>query len=636
MDRAMKQLEKGVKRRLILVCVVLACGLSALSARLVYLQVAEHEKYSQAAVEHYRYREELPASRGQILDRNGDTLARNLTVYTVVADPNHLRDVNFAAVKGVAKQKGMRERAVRQNFPDEEIISSYYAHISDKLSELLRIPPGELNRTLKGKKHGDIILARDIEEDIAQEFREVMEENSIRGIYLRRSERRVYPSPLTLTHVIGFVQEVEKNNDRGRPVIELVGREGIEKVYDEKMTGTPGWRDIERDNRKNEIHAFRGEEQLPVAGKNVRLTIDMGLQTKLEEILQEAYTTLKPEKISSVWMDPHTGEVLAMASRPHFDLASRKGSRRNIAVSDMYEPGSTFKIVAASGALNEGIVTPNTEIFCYNGLYDKEGFELRDHAYYGDLSVEKILVKSSNIGAYLLGRQLNRQPFYNYMEAFGFGQPTGIELTGEIGGVIHPVSRWNQSSFSRMTMGYAVGVTPLQIATAYCAVANGGELLQPHIVKSVEDERGRAIERSQRTVVRRVISERTSRQMRVALSKVTGEGGTGTNAAIPGYDVCGKTGTAQKNIPGKGYAKGRYVVSFAGFFPADDPQVVGLVVVDDPHAEGVSLFGGTIAAPIWKEIALQVARIRAIPPKNAEVHRLAEMTKDDVLFEVSD
>ncbi len=633
MDQAMKKLEKGVKRRLILVCVLLTCGLSLLSARLVYLQVVDHERYAVAAADHYRVREELPASRGRILDREGKTLARNVTVYSVVADCMHLRDVDYAAVKGVAKMTGLREREVRQRYGREELINRYFAHISDKLSELLRMPSGDLHRLLESKSVGDIFLARDIEEDLAREFREVMAEQGIRGVYLRRNERRSYPNPLSLTHVIGYVQEVVKENEREKSVVELVGREGIEKVFDEHMRGTPGWRDIERDNRKQEIHAFRGEEQQPVSGRNVRLTIDMKLQAKVEEVLDQAYAQYTPEKISCVWMDPRSGEVLAMASRPHFDLASRKGSRRNIAISDMYEPGSTFKIVAAGGALNEGLMTPATQIFCYNGLYDREGFELKDHYPYGDLSFEGVLVKSSNIGAYLIGRQLNRQPFHDYIEAFGFGRPTGIELTSEIGGVVHPVKNWNQSSFSRMTMGYSVGVTPLQMATAYCAVANGGELLKPRVVMAVEDEHGRVVERPGREVVRRVMSERASKQLCQALLKVTGPGGTGTNAAIPGYEVAGKTGTAQKNIPGKGYAKGRYVVSFAGFLPADDPRIVGILVVDDPRAEGVSLYGGTIAAPIWQEMALDAVRIQGIAPKDAEIHRLAEINPEEILVE---
>jgi len=249
------------------------------------------------------------------------------------------------------------------------------------------------------------------------------------------------------------------------------------------------------------------------------------------------------------------------------------------------------------------------------------------------LTVEGVLVKSSNIGIYKIARQLNRGPFFQYLEDFGFGRPTGLEVSAETGGMLHPVSRWNQSSFSSMAMGYAVGVTPIQMATAYCAVANGGELLEPHVLRAVEDSRGRKLWSNPRKVVRRVISESASRSMRAALLKVTQTGGTGTNAALPGYDVAGKTGTAKKNFPGRGYIDGRYVVSFAGFLPANDPELVGLVVVDDPKASGVSLYGGTIAAPIWAKMATHAVRLRNIPPQNAEVHRLAEIDPSQIRME---
>lgn len=632
MDKAKLKLEKGVKNRLALVCLAFTCGLSLLSARLVYLQVVVHEKYAEAAADHYRYREELPASRGMIVDLNGDLLARNRTVYSVVVDCVHIRDIGYSSA-GVARKRGLQKREVRNRYSREEIFAQYVDHLSDTLSGILRRPKGELKRTLVDKERGEIVLDRDVDEDLAREYQDLMADNGIRGVYLRRGERRYYPSPLSLAHVIGYVQEVEEKNERGRTVKRLVGREGVEKVFDEVMTGTPGYRDVERDNRKQEIHAFRGEEQKPVDGKTIRLTINMGLQTKLEEVLDEAWERFTPEKIASVWMDPRTGEILAMASRPSFDLASRKGDRRHIAVSDQYEPGSTFKIVAAAGALNEGLVSPGTQIFCHNGLYEKDGIKLRDAGFYDHLSMEDVIMKSSNIGIYKLGLQLNRAPFHDYATRFGFGAPTGIELTSETGGALDSYRRWNPTDYSRIVMGYRVGVTPLQITNAYCVIANGGELLQPRILKSIESPDGRVLERTRPTAVRRVITERTARQMRQALLKVTGPGGTGTNAAIPGYDVCGKTGTAQKVIPGKGYASGRYVVSFAGFLPADDPELVGLVVVDDPRADGIKLYGGTIAAPIWKEFAIQATRLRGIPPADAEVHRLAEMEPDEVMLE---
>lgn len=614
MDRALMQLEKGVRRRLLVVCGAMACGLSGLSARLVWLQVVRHENYAEEASLHYSHREELPASRGSIVDRHGDLLARNQTVYSIVADCQHLRDFGITCV-ALGRQEQLGPRIIKQKYEPEEIVDRYLSLVVGHLARPLRMPEGELRRKLNSKESGEIVLAREIEEDEAQEFADLMAEHRIGGVYLRRGERRYYPSPLSLTHVIGYVDK------------DGVGKEGVEKVFDREMRGEPGYRYVERDRRQREIHAFRGDEKEPKDGNGIRLTIDMGLQVKVEEILDQVWEQYRPEKVTSIWMNPRTGEVLALANRPHFDLSTRQGSLRNVAVSDFYEPGSTFKIVAASAAFDRGVVTPQTEIFCHNGLYDEEGLKLKDHHPYGTLTAERVLAKSSNIGIYKMARQLNRAPFFEYIRGFGFGQATGIEVTAETGGMVHPVDDWNQSSFSSIAMGYAVGVTPIQMATAYCAVANGGELVQPHVLKSIEDSRGRTLWTHRRAVVRRVMGEETSRMMREALAKVTQEGGTGTHAAMAGYDVAGKTGTAKKNFPGRGYIEGRYVVSFAGFLPADDPQLVGLVVVDDPKAEGVTLYGGTIAAPIWARIANQAVRICGIAPRDVELARLAELNR---------
>lgn len=628
MDRAMAKLEKGMKRRLLFLCACLACGLSLLSARLVWVQVVTAEKYAIAATDHYSHREELPASRGPILDRNGDLLARNQTVYSVVADFQHLRDFGITTA-ALGKKEGVSPRLIKQRYEDlydEEsgelqLIIDYLLYASVTLSDPLRIPHGELNRKLKEKKAGEVILASNLEEDEARAIGEIIDEHRIGGVYLRRGERRYYPSPLSLTHVIGYVDKEGK------------GKEGIEKTYDEEMRGTDGFRLVERDRRQREIHAFRGDELAPVPGNGVRLTIDMSLQVKVEEVLDQVWAEYHPEKVTAIWMDPRNGEVLAMASRPHFDLSTRQGSKRNVAVSDYYEPGSTFKIVASSAAFDRGVVQPGTEIFCHNGAYDEHGLKLSDHHPYGWLTAEGVLAKSSNIGIYKIAMQLNRGPFYQYLRDFGFGSPTGIEVTAETGGLVHPIEKWNQSSFSSMAMGYAVAVTPIQMATAYCTLANGGELLKPRLVRSIVDARGRTLWTANREVVRRVMREETADTMRRALHKVTQEGGTGTNAAMPGYEVAGKTGTARKNFPGIGYKNGRYVVSFAGFLPADDPVLVGLVVVDDPVAPGMSLYGGTVAAPIWSQMAAQAVRILGIPPQNAEIHRLAEIDPDQILTE---
>lgn len=616
-------------------------GLSLLSARLVYVQVVDHEYYSLQAKAKYVHKETLTPSRGRILDRNGELLARNQTVYSLVVDCFQVRDMGVACL-ALAKEESERtgkpvsaramkrryERAIRigksMESRTDELQSLYLGRINEVLAPQLRVPKHELAKLLKSKDKGEIVLAKYIEDDFYRDLQDILDENRLGGIYLRKGERRFYPSPLALTHVMGYMGERDGEENVG--IYE--GKEGIEKVFNDAMTGTAGYRYIERDRKTREIHAFRGEEQLPVAGNNVRLTIDMGLQVMVEEKMEEAVEKFAPEKITTIWMDPRNGEVLAMASRPHFDLESRKGIRRNAAVSDTYEPGSTFKIVAYGAAYDKGLITPTSPIFCHWGKYNLEGFVLNDHHPYGELSAEMGFAKSSNISAYMVARGLNKDLFRHYISEFGFGKKTGIELTAESAGINSKVSAWNASSFSSKAMGYSVAVTPLQMITAMGVIANGGGYQAPTILKAVETQEGKVIQRPERKAQTRVISQRAASYMVRSMKKVMGEGGTGSKGAFPGYTIAAKTGTARKNVEGVGYVTGRYVVSFMGFFPADDPQLMGIVIVDDPHATGVNLYGGTIAGPIFAEMGKGAVKLLGITPDKPEELR-DELNKMD-------
>jgi len=613
-----------LKKRLLVVLSAITIALSVLSARLVYVQVVGHEKYTEAAESHYTHREVLPAKRGEVFSADGDRLARSQTVYSLVVDCHHIRDPLYACA-GVAEKKGVTPREIRRRYPYEEITSSYFAWIVANLARPLSIRSDDLSDRLKNKTAGEIVLARGIEEDQKRDLGEIMKHNRIGGIYFRREERRFYPSPLTLTQVVGYVGERKTEDEKGNEIFEIEGKEGVEKVFDREMSGEAGYRFIERDSRKREILAFRGDEKAPRAGNNIHLTINMGLQTAIEGVLDEVWDQYSPEKATAIWMNPKTGEILAMASRPHFDLATRKGTRRNIAVSDLYEPGSTFKIVGFGGAFDRRLVSLSTEINCHWGNYTAEGFTMGDHHDYGTLTVKQAVAKSSNIGAYMVARQLNRQPYLDYVRAFGFGQRTGIELTAENAGTVHPVDTWSQTSFSSTSIGYSTGVTPLQMVQAYAVIANGGILQPPTILKSIENPNRKAFHVPPRKPYRRVISERAADAVKEALMAVLEEGGTGTRAVMPGYKVAGKTGTAKKHVPGKGYVSGRYICSFAGFLPAEDPELVGLVIVDDPKATGMKLYGGTVAAPIFKQMAEKAVRVLGIAPQDAEEYRLAEM-----------
>jgi len=315
-----------------------------------------------------------------------------------------------------------------------------------------------------------------------------------------------------------------------------------------------------------------------------------------------------------------------MANRPNFDLNQRADAKpeemKNRAIIDMMEPGSTFKIVSAAAALNEHKVHPDTTIFCENGIWNFGGRPLHDHKPYGELSVRDVLVKSSNIGAAKLAISVGEQKFYEYIRRFGFGERTGIELPGEIAGVIRPPQAWSRISITRIPMGHEVGVTPLQMTCAMATIANGGKLVTPRIVKSVTAEDGRNVSTFSPVVLRQVISPETAAQIGNALRGVVSDRGTAAAAAVPGFNISGKTGTAQKVDPKGGYEHGKYVVTFSGYLPSEHPEFVGLVVLDDAHTATPELnYGGLVAGPIFSRVAEKAARYLNLEP-HEELGRL--------------
>lgn len=600
------------KSRLVVGCAALVITLSMLSVRLLQIETFQGDQLSAKARSHYEYREELPAQRGRIFDRSGELLARNQTVFSLVVDSQHLRDLGLASI-GLAKSEDVSSHAIRKKYLPQEIQSRYRDYVAESLSRVLREPKQELARKLKKKEVGPLVLAKGIEDDFANQLEELIESRSLNGIYLQKGQRRYYPSPLSLTQVIGFVDS------------EGVGASGVEKTFHEEMTGEPGFRYCERDSRRREIHAYRGLHVDPQPGRDVYLTIDMALQSVLERELDAVIDEYRPEKVTAIWMDPRNGEVLAMASRPHFDLSTREGIRgmdpvrRNIAITDLYQPGSTFKIVGYGGAFDRKLASPSMEVDCHMGNYDQEGFVLKDHHSYGRLTAEMAFAKSSNIGAYLVTRPLNKHIFHHYMGEFGFGKKTGIELNAESEGRIFPVSKWSATSFSSQVMGYEVAVTPLQMAMACSVVANRGILQPPTILKGLkENTRDAEILGGMRAPGRRIISEAAANQVMRCMVTAVGENGTGSNAAIPGYAVAGKTGTARKHVENVGYVSGRYIASFMGFLPAENPELVGLIVIDDPRLEGREVYGGSVAAPFFKRVAEDAVKILGIEPDRPE------------------
>lgn len=601
-------MDRGLKTRLVVGCFALVVILSALSVRLFHIEAFRSDALAAQAREHYEDRETLPARRGRIFDRSGELLARSQTVYTLEVDPYHLRDPLLACIALGARDKVSPQTVRRRHLP-EELAGHYREYVAETIATILDAPVHEIARQIREETGGAIVLARNIEDDFARQVEKVIDSRKLGGVMLRAGERRYYPSPMSLTQVIGYVDE------KG------VGVAGVEKVFEDEMRGTDGFRFCERDRSRREIRAYRGRQVDPVPGKDVYLSIDMGVQSIVERELDAVIDKFRPAKVTAIFLDPATGEILAMASRPHFDLSTRRGIRgqepvrRNPAVSDLYQPGSTFKIVGFGGAFDRGLADPSTEVDCHMGQFALDGFTLKDHHPYGRLTARVAFAKSSNIGAYLVARPLNKELFHHYVKQFGFGSKTGIELNAEHSGRVIPVERWSAPSFSSQVMGYEVSVTPMQMAMACSVIANDGVLVTPTILKGVkEDVRGAVLVKGPGRESRRVLSEKAAHQVMQCMMETMSEHGTGTKGDLPGYSVAGKTGTARKHVENVGYVDGLYVASFMGFLPAENPKLLGLIVIDEPKATGPMVYGGAVAAPVFQTIAAEAVKILGIEP----------------------
>src|SRR5438046_930138 len=515
------------RSRCALVCAAFIALFSIFSFRLVYLQVIKHDEYAGLAAEKHGYKQIIYAERGTILDANNEVLAHNIPVETVVADATHFNDAK-GVIDLVSKELGI---------PAE--------HLAEKLSSDRRY----------------IVIKREVPEALASALREKLRVRNLHGIYFEHDATRIYPNGSMLCHVIGFTD------------FEHHGIQGVEASMEEYLHGQDGYRFIEHNRAGQEIVSYRGQERAPRDGYQVHLTVDLGLQSIVEDEIDAAMKEYSPQKATIILMRPQTGEILAIANRPNFDLNLRSEAKpeqmKNRAIIDMMEPGSTFKIVAAAAALNEHKMRPDSKVFCENGLWNFGGSALHDHRAFGYLSVREVLIKSSNIGAAKLALSVGEQKFYEYIRRFGFGERTGIELPGEINGVIRPPQTWSKISITRIPMGHEVGVTPLQMTVAMAAIANGGKLITPRIVKSVTAADGKTISSLSPMVLRQVIAPETARQLSNALRGVVSDRGTAAAAAVPGFIIAGKTGTAQKVDPRGGYQKGKGRDSFPDRLPAE-------------------------------------------------------------------
>jgi cell division protein FtsI/penicillin-binding protein 2 len=610
----------------------LVLGLSGLSMRLVQIQLVDRQMYAASARKAFDRKETLVAIRGMIVDRHEVTLAKSIPVSTVYVDKNHLQDPKLASfglayfeassAPGWAEMDPTAQRrrinALRGEILASEdaevIVQKHLAYAIRLLHQPLGLRREELRARIETSKGTWVPVFKDLHSDDAEELRKIIADARIQGFEFQHSIKRVYHAPTFATHVTGVVGGTEVIDESGRKTYPIHGQFGIESAMEEFLAGRDGWREHRRDHRGLLIPGDSTSLMPPRSGLHVQLTLDLGLQAIVEEELDAALAEYNTKVGSVVMMDPKTGDVLAIASRPHFDLNLRNDIEQNqfnFSIQGVYEPGSTFKIVAAAAALDQGLVRPQTTIFCHHGVFTEGKLRVPDHHPYGNLTFEEVLSKSSNIGAYKLARQLGSKRFYDYVERFGFGAKTGILLSGESPGQVR--NSGNAVDFSRASYGYALNVTPLQMASAYCAIARDGRMMKPRVINALVHNDGTIVESFPPEIASEVMKPSTAAQMRAALEKVTQKGGTATLAAVPGFRVAGKTGTARKAKPG-GYYADRYTVSFAGFMPAQAPEFVCLVVIDDPRSATLKPSGGTMAAPTFQKIAARAAAHMNLQP----------------------
>ncbi len=503
--------------------------------------------------------------RGSILESSAlhNTLALNINLKDVCADPMTLQDHD--RVEATAR-----------------LMAEWFDLDVDALAERLSRP----NRRFE-------YIRRFVSEDEAERLRQ----QRLTGVFFRDAAARHYPLDSFLCHVVGFTN------------LEGVGSAGIEQSYNAWLTGAPGVREGRLDGGRRELPDRRIREVAPRSGADVILTIDQTAQHLLERALDAAMQQHAAKAAWAIVQRVRTGEILAMASRPAYDLNDfrtvTESQRLNRAIGVVFEPGSVMKAVVIAAAINEGLITPETVLDCENGMWNYAGRPLRDYRPHGRLTVADIIQKSSNIGTAKIALEIGDALLERYLRDFGFGAPLGVDLPGEEAGILHPSQRWSKISASRISIGQGVATTALQMLNAVNAIANDGFLMRPYVVREVRwADDGRMAYRAEPVVLGRPISAPTAAVMRAMLRRVTQPGGTGRAAAIDGLGVAGKTGTAQKPVAGR-YSDTDYMAAFVGFFPSESPEIGMIVVVDEPQPLHT---GGAVAAPIFRQIAEPLAR----------------------------
>ncbi len=559
---------KGFKMRLWLVTSFFALLGCAILARAAYLQVFQHTDLSARAVSQYQKSVYLSPTRGVIYDRRWREMSANVEAMSVYAEPPEIERTSQAA---------------------------------PRLAGALDLPVDRVERLLASRK-GFVWIKRQVTPREARSVKDL----KIKGIDFFAESRRFYPHRDLASQLLGFAG------------IDCQGLQGVELTYDRYLRGNAGWLVVQRDALDRAVSVEGYQSDPDNRGQDLLLTIDQNIQYFAQEEIRRAVEATRSKEGLAVVMDPRNGDILAMAMSGYFNPNCRvemeAGRWRNICLTDVYEPGSTMKPFILAAALEEGTVTPGRVYDCGGGSVTIFGKIIRDVHPSQSLSVREIIALSSNVGAIRIGQTLGREDMHRWLTSFGFGRKTGVDLPSEINGLLKNPRTWSGLSLPSISIGQEIGVTPLQLTTAYAALAGDGLLYRPRVVQGVYSA-GRPVKVFGPEMVRRVVSPGTARTLKDILRQAVAVG-TGKAAAIAGYSVAGKTGTAQKYDPGSGgYSTDKYLSSFAGFVPAYEPAVVILVMLDEPEG---SYWGGSVAAPVFARIGERIMNYLAVPPDNPE------------------
>lgn len=533
---------------------------AGLSFRLVKIMVIDGSHYRTIGFKQSKRQEPLVAVRGNIFDKNEVQLTKNIIHYSVGAHVEKIKDID---------------------------------QIATSLSEITGREFNYYFKKLNNKKSGYQVLELKVNRKTGEQIEKMLPE-----LITNKKSRRSYPHSNIASQIIGFTNDDDS------------GLVGIERYYEKFLSGTDGWVVKQKNvaGRRGSFYKSSFPIKQPIEGSNIQLTIDIEYQSILQEELQRRIDESDAKGAMGILMNPQNGNILAMASLPDFDLNNPNQysleNQKNKVVTDRFEPGSTYKIVTATAALESGKVNLSDEFNCEEGKVEIDGWTISDHEQFGILTFPQIIANSSNVGIIKIAQKIGRDPLYNTSRSYGFGSYTGIGFPGESQGILRKKSEWNHMSVASISIGYEVAVTVLQIASAYAAIANGGVLLKPQLVKQIVNENGEIVFTSKPKPIRKIAKPEIMAEMKDILEKVVNEG-TGSKANIEGWSIAGKTGTALKYMNGS-YSK-KYISNFAGFFPSENPQVVGVVVLDEPN-HGLH-WGGYGAAPLFKRIAQRIINL---------------------------